>query len=423
MAIGTVSSGYFTVAIAVHSFFSLVLQKRQSAIICRSIIAGGWFLSILMGAIPFGIRFPEGAAYGPDGVICGIRSIFPKLQFFFHLLPILLSSFLGAILYSLTFLVLRGTVKFREGIKLTLNPAERWANRNKDDENYRRFVAKLSRSMLWYPVAYAVLLVPYSMVRLFALSGFPVSFEATAFAFVCWHLHGVVNVPLLYNTSRLLGKAFGDAVSSPNTEKDLESFVSDNHKEKYSTDRRLAGSPSQGPTPSTVWSTDLISEKTMSEAESSRTRSPIVTHPTSPVEQNQVPQILANASPIAVLESVREESFANQTFMPMMRRPSQSTPRDVSFIEDFPPLPDVQSNLTFMDSPPPVRPLNLSRRPTGIPLPSNPRPPRLPPPSFIASRSRSSPGTSPLIRERSLLTTRRDLAATSELTYLQDASD
>jgi len=231
---------------------------------------------------------------------------------------------------------------------------------------------------------------------------------------------GVVNVPLLYNTSRLLGKAFGD--STPTTEKDLESFVSDDRKEKHlshSTDRRLAGSPSQGPTPSTVWSTDLISEMTMSEADSSRTPSLIGAYPTPLTERNQVAQIPANA-PMTGLESIREESFANYAVMPMMRRPSQSTPRDVSFIEEFPPLPDTQPrSLTFVDSLP-VRPLKLSRRPTGIPLPSNPRPPRVPPPLFIVNRSRSSPGTSPLVRERSLLTTR---IATSELTYLQDSSN
>jgi len=235
---------------------------------------------------------------------------------------------------------------------------------------------------------------------------------------------GVVDVPLLYHTFRLLGTAFDDAVSTPTTQKDLESFFSDDRKQKHtsqSTDRRLAGSPSQGPTPSTVWSTDLlVSENTISEVDLSHTPSLIGAFPTPPVEPNQVTQFPANTPPIVGLET-REESFAGRAVMPMMRRPSQSTPRDVSFIEEFPPLPDVQArSVTFVEPPPPVRPLNLSRRPTGIPLPSNPRPPRLPAPLFITNRSRSSPGTSPVIRERSLLTTRM---ASTELTYLQDPSN
>ena len=39
-------------------------------------------------AIPFGIRSSYGSVYGPDEFVCGIRSVFPKLLFFFHLLPV-----------------------------------------------------------------------------------------------------------------------------------------------------------------------------------------------------------------------------------------------------------------------------------------------------------------------------------------------
>jgi len=58
--------------------------------------------------------------------------------------------------------------------------------------------------MLLYPVAYIVLLVPYSIVRLLDISGFVVSFEAIVFAYVCWFSLGVVDVLLLYNTFRIL---------------------------------------------------------------------------------------------------------------------------------------------------------------------------------------------------------------------------
>ena len=49
MQMGNFSTGYFTVAIAVHTFNSLVMQMRQSAIICRSTIAIGWLSTILIG--------------------------------------------------------------------------------------------------------------------------------------------------------------------------------------------------------------------------------------------------------------------------------------------------------------------------------------------------------------------------------------
>lgn len=58
---------------------------------------------------------------------------------------IFIASFLSVILYSLVFLALRGTLKFRGGIKLTLNPEARWNNR---EEN--RLLARVARSMLLY---------------------------------------------------------------------------------------------------------------------------------------------------------------------------------------------------------------------------------------------------------------------------------
>ncbi|KAG6909959.1 hypothetical protein DXG01_014228 [Tephrocybe rancida] len=107
--------------------------------------------------------FKFGGGYGVSGLSCGIRPIYPKAQFFYHLLPIFVASVLSAILYSVIFLVLRGTLNIKGGVRLTLDPYERWSS-GRVTENYHRFVAR------------------------------------------------VVNVALLYNTFRVLGPAF-DATS------------------------------------------------------------------------------------------------------------------------------------------------------------------------------------------------------------------
>jgi len=83
MAIGTFSGGFFNLAIAMHTFNAFVLHKRQSAVVCRSIMCIGWGMSGLIAAIPFALHSSDGPVYGPDEFVCGIRSIFPKLQFFF----------------------------------------------------------------------------------------------------------------------------------------------------------------------------------------------------------------------------------------------------------------------------------------------------------------------------------------------------
>lgn len=231
MQIGNFATGYFTIAIAVHTFNSLVLKMRQSVIICGTTIGVGWVLSLFIALIPFMIHLPEGHVYGADGLSCSVRNVYPKLQFALHLLPILLASVFGAILYSLIFLVLRGTLKYNRGIKLTLNPQERWNDSEGLGENYHRFIARVAKSMLWYPVAYVAFLIPYAVTRLFMISGFNVPFEAAVFAFVCWFSLSFVDVLLLYNTFRVLGPAF-DARSAASTRM-MESFSTPGNLEKY----------------------------------------------------------------------------------------------------------------------------------------------------------------------------------------------
>ncbi|KXN91683.1 hypothetical protein AN958_12535 [Leucoagaricus sp. SymC.cos] len=221
MQVGNWATAYFTVAVAVHTFNSLVLKKKQSNFISLPTMIIGWVIAIVAASIPFVLHDPEGSIYGPSGLSCGVRDIFPKLQFVFHLLPIFIASLLSAFLYSLIYLVLRGTLKIKGGIKLTLDPKGRWDG---DMEGYHRFIARVAKSMLWFPIAYFALLVPYSVMRLLDLSGFQIAWEAMVFAYVCWFLLGVVNVLLLYNIFRVLGPAF-DGVSSANmSRRTMESF-------------------------------------------------------------------------------------------------------------------------------------------------------------------------------------------------------
>ncbi|KAF9470914.1 hypothetical protein BDN70DRAFT_888629 [Pholiota conissans] len=223
MQLGNFSVGYFTLAIAVHTFNSLVLKMRQSVIICRTTIVLGWLLTGLVASAPFMIHSSLGYVYGAAPLGCGVRAVYPTLMFIFHLLPILLASFLAAILYSLIFLVLRGSLKLKSGVKLTLDPTHRWHASEGMAESYHRFIARVARSMLWYPIAYIALLIPYAVTRLFMIAGFAVPFQAIVFASVCWYSLSVVDVLLLYNTFRVLGPAF-DACSAVSTRKSMGSI-------------------------------------------------------------------------------------------------------------------------------------------------------------------------------------------------------
>ena len=89
-------------------------------------------------------------------------------------------------------------------------------------------------------LAYIVLLVPYSFVRLLDISGFVVSFSAIVFAYMCWFSlgmtfsllficpddwSGVVDVLLLYNTFRILGPVLlPPAEAEKNLSRRLQNF-------------------------------------------------------------------------------------------------------------------------------------------------------------------------------------------------------
>ncbi|KAG6861350.1 hypothetical protein C0995_001083 [Termitomyces sp. Mi166 len=173
-ATGNWANSYFTVAMAVHTFNSLVMQPRLLTPIGTAV---GPFINLQ--------HLRSDPIYGVSNLSCGIRDMHPKAQFFYHLFPIFAASMLSAILYSVIFLVLRGTLNIKGGVRLVLDPYERWSS-GRVAENYHRFVARIAR-------IYIALLVPYSVTRLLSMSGFmPL---------------GVVNVALLYNTFRVLGPA------------------------------------------------------------------------------------------------------------------------------------------------------------------------------------------------------------------------
>jgi len=85
------------------------MRMRQSVIVCRSTITIGWVWAGLTGKFysciatkddsddisagaPFLIHGSDGYVYGADGLACGVRPVYPKSQFLFHLLPVSLGN-------------------------------------------------------------------------------------------------------------------------------------------------------------------------------------------------------------------------------------------------------------------------------------------------------------------------------------------
>ncbi|KAL1746947.1 hypothetical protein HDZ31DRAFT_33092, partial [Schizophyllum fasciatum] len=209
MQLGNCATAYFTVAMAFHSFASLGLRVRHSAVIGAVTITVGWVGSVLLVTLPTLAHRDAGPLYGISGLSCAVRGVYPTQQFEFHILPIFIASVLSAILYSLIFLVLRGTLKIRDGISLNFNPMARYDMT--EGQGYHQFVVSIAHSLFshqYYFTVYILLMLPYSITLLLAISGFAVPFAVLMIAFVLYFMISVANVLLLYNTFRVLGPAF-----------------------------------------------------------------------------------------------------------------------------------------------------------------------------------------------------------------------
>ncbi|KAH7912338.1 hypothetical protein BJ138DRAFT_1061353 [Hygrophoropsis aurantiaca] len=207
MQIGSWSTCIFTVTIGLHTCNSLVFRLRHVPWLSPTVIAIGWIVSFVAALAPLN----EVDIYGPVGISCGIAGNHQTPIILLEAFPVILGAVLSMILYSLIFLVLQGQLRIKGGLKFTFKSQERWSALS-DFEEYHRFIAAVAQSMLWYPIAFVIFLLPFCVVSLLPLSGVAVPVSLDIFAHVCCFMLGLVNVALLYNTFRVLSPVFhGDS--------------------------------------------------------------------------------------------------------------------------------------------------------------------------------------------------------------------
>jgi hypothetical protein len=231
MQVGNWVNAYFTLAMAIHTCITLVFRWPQKRRFGATVIAMGWLSAVAVGFAPVKMaNSTVGPAYGFDGFSCGIKRVYPVPEFVFHLLPIFFAATLSVVIYSLIYLALRGTLVLRGGFKINLDPQQRWSGRQAFGE-YHRFIRAVGKSMLWFPVAYVILLLPYSIAKLLDLSGYPVAFGVNVFAETSVAMLGLANVCILHNTLRVLEPAF-ETRPMPSTFYDTDTERSDSPSEK-----------------------------------------------------------------------------------------------------------------------------------------------------------------------------------------------
>ncbi|KAE9391097.1 hypothetical protein BT96DRAFT_945625 [Gymnopus androsaceus JB14] len=122
------------------------------------------------------------------------------LEYFFEFL----SAALSMILYITIILRVRGNLVHTDGGKWNLQfvpSGDSWrlaVGRDLIDTAMMKF----AQNMVWFPICYAIILIPVTIARLQSFAGKSVSFEATVFTDVVFNMTGLVNVTLHISLSR-----------------------------------------------------------------------------------------------------------------------------------------------------------------------------------------------------------------------------
>ncbi|KAJ7596915.1 hypothetical protein C8J56DRAFT_301113 [Mycena floridula] len=206
--IGDVGVALSSLAIALHTFFVLVLRKHappggRTAILVLAII---WiFIALIVGVTSS--RHKGQDYYGNTQYWCWITQNFPAERIALEYVWLWLTAAINLFCYVGIALVVKGFI-FVDGSKLRVRrrSAEGLALGSSS------FVTSTTRSesvqsnaiamqMLFYPAVYTVTVLPIAVVRWISFSGKSVPFAATTFSSILFSLSGLFNV-LLFRLTR-----------------------------------------------------------------------------------------------------------------------------------------------------------------------------------------------------------------------------
>lgn len=208
---GNVGTALWSFVIAVHTFDVLFLRWHIADYVCYGTLVGVWaFLGFIVILGPSVIESRErGPFYGISGYWCWITAAYPVERYALEYLFMFASAGLSFILYFLVFLRLRGNVSV-SGWHIRFHRVQNGPGG--DNSNNGLFhdgrrdphLMQVARQMLWYPVAYTILVLPIAAARFSAFNGQTVPLAVTIFTSSIFMLSGFVNAVLFTTTRRVI---------------------------------------------------------------------------------------------------------------------------------------------------------------------------------------------------------------------------
>ena len=157
-----------------------------------------------------------GPYFGISGYWCWITAAYPMARLTNSYLIMFISAGASIILYSLVFFRLRGNITVSAGYKIYFHrrPKVRVGRTRDgmyivtDDQRIESHLTRVAKHMLWYPVAYTIIILPMACARLSSFNGTSVPFPVTIFANGIFLLHGFFNTVLFCTTRNILPESW-----------------------------------------------------------------------------------------------------------------------------------------------------------------------------------------------------------------------
>jgi hypothetical protein len=187
--IGDVSSGLWVLAIAVHTFNSLVIQKSISMPVFTICVVSLWMFALFLTAL--GPIMAPHDFFIPAGAWCWMNPIHEKYRLYLHYLWIFTAQLGSLVIYSIIFFHLRMRLA-SSGMAKQPDPSSSSSNGTADPGFHkggatgtvttvaarpdpfaksRKRILKTARYMVVYPIAYIALTLPLAAGRVAAMAG------------------------------------------------------------------------------------------------------------------------------------------------------------------------------------------------------------------------------------------------------------
>ncbi|RDL40858.1 uncharacterized protein BP5553_00837 [Venustampulla echinocandica] len=193
--IGDLGSGFFVLAIGVHTFMSVVLGKRLDlrTVVWASVAL--WLFAFLLTTIP-PVLHPSDM-FTASGNWCSIAGKYDKTRLFCHYIWVLIAEGLVLLAYLTTFVVVRKRLSVVKSHMNTHNSVK------------AQKVSNATMYMVLYPLIYVVTTLPLAAFRLASLAGNPMPRQYLMAGGCVMASGGALNC-LLYTLTRrifLIGKS------------------------------------------------------------------------------------------------------------------------------------------------------------------------------------------------------------------------